>query len=303
MNRDVVINTVSDAHQALGLDAPKHPLVAVIRNKNVKNSATFENTKVILNLYSIVLKVDVCGDLKYGLNSYDYQSGTLLFTAPGQVLAYQEIQDSSESKDGWNLVFHPDLIRKSTLSEKIRKYSFFYYRLNEALHLSTEEKQTIEELLEKITKEYSQNLDQHSQHLIISNIELLLHYCIRFYDRQFYTRSNLNSDLISNFEQLVARYYDQKLMTDNGIPNVKYCADQLNLSAKYLSDLLKKETGKTAQEHLHLIIIEKAKNSLLNSTSSISQIGYELGFEYPQYFSNLFKSKTGMSPKEFRKLN
>jgi AraC-like DNA-binding protein len=173
--------------------------------------------------------------------------------------------------------------------------------VNEALHLSNDERNTLEELLDKIEKEYSQNLDRHSQNLIISNIELLLDYCIRFYDRQFYTRSNLNVDVVSRFENLLKDYYKTDKVIDLGIPSVKYCALELNLSTNYLSDLLKKETGKTAQEHIHLFVIEKAKNHLLNSSNSISEIGYKLGFEYPQHFSNLFKSKTGFSPSEYRK--
>jgi AraC-like DNA-binding protein len=209
----------------------------------------------------------------------------------------------TDDDEGWTLAFHPDLIRKSNLANKIDTYSFFQYDVNEALHLSDDERKTLEELLDKIEKEYSQNLDRHSQNLIISNIELLLDYCIRFYDRQFYTRSNLNVDVVSRFENLLKDYYKTDKVIDLGIPSVKYCAQELNLSTNYLSDLLKKETGKTAQEHIHLFVIEKAKNYLLNSSNSISEIGYDLGFEYPQHFSNLFKSKTGLSPSEYRNMN
>jgi AraC-like DNA-binding protein len=175
--------------------------------------------------------------------------------------------------------------------------------VNEALHLSEGELKTIEQLLDKIVQEYSQNLDKHSQNLIISNIELLLDYCTRFYDRQFYTRTNLNTDIVSKFERLLKAYYQTKMVDEAGIPNVQYMARELNFSSNYLSDLLKKETGKTAQEHIHLFVIEKAKNILLNSGNSISEIGYSLGFEYPQHFSKMFKLKTGMSPSEYRNLN
>lgn len=201
------------------------------------------------------------------------------------------------------MAFHPDLIRKAELGEKIGTYSFFKYDVNEALHLSNDEKTTIEELLEKIVKEYSQNLDKHSQHLIISNIQLLLDYCRRFYDRQFYTRTNINSDMVSRFERLLIEYYQTDKVADLGIPSVSFCASELHLSPNYLSDLLKKETGKTAQEHIHLFIIERAKNNLLNSSHSIGEIGFALGFEYPQHFSNLFKSRTGLSPREYRNMN
>ncbi len=245
-----------------------------------------------------------CGVLLYGKNSYDYEEGTLVFTAPGQVIEYEgDFKISDDGNEGWTLVFHPDLIRKSDLAEKINRYSFFNYDVNEALHLSDDERNTIEELLDKIIKEYSQNLDRYSQHLIVSNIELLLDYCLRFYDRQFYTRTNLNNDFVSKFERTLQEYYQSNKASEIGIPNVNYFAKELSLSSNYLSDLLKKETGKTTQEHIHLFIIEKAKTRLLNSDNSISEIGYALGFEYPQHFSNLFKAKTGFSPRDYRHLN
>lgn len=298
------INTISQAHQSVGLPAPKHPLVSVVNTADFKPTVDFRGVKVINNLYQITLKQLGCGNLLYGKNSYDYEEGTLVFTAPGQVTVFEgEMPTESETNNGWTLAFHPDLIRKSSLADKMSQYSFFSYEVNEALHLSEEELGTIEDLLDKIVKEYSQNLDKHSQNLIISNIELLLDYCTRFYDRQFYTRTNLNLDYVSKFEKLLKRYYEKEDVLEKGIPNVKYLASQLNFSSSYISDLLKKETGKTAQEHIHLFVIEKAKNQLLSSKNSISQIGYSLGFEYPQHFSNLFKSKTGLSPSEYRNLN
>lgn len=298
------INTISQAHQAMGLPKPKHPLVTVVRTKDFDTKLDFNGVKIINNLYQVTLKQSGCGNLFYGKNSYDYEEGTLVFTSPGQVTMFEgEMPADDDADEGWILAFHPDLIRKSTLSDKIEGYSFFNYDVNEALHLSEEELNTIEELLDKIVKEYSQNLDKHSQNLIISNIELLLDYCTRFYDRQFYTRTNLNTDIVSKFERLLKAYYKTELVNVLGIPNVQYLAKELNFSSSYLSDLLKKETGKTAQEHIHLFVIERAKNKLLNSSQSISEIGYSLGFEYPQHFSNLFKSKTGMSPSEFRNLN
>ena len=298
------INTISQAHQSVGLPAPKHPLVSVVNTADYKPTIDFRGLKVINNLFQITLKQLGCGNLMYGKNTYDYEEGTLVFTAPGQVTVFEgEMPTESDTNNGWTLAFHPDLIRKSNLADKMSQYSFFSYEVNEALHLSEEELCTIEDLLDKIVKEYSQNLDKHSQNLIISNIELLLDYCTRFYDRQFYTRTNLNLDYVSKFEKLLKRYYEKEDVLEKGIPNVKYLASQLNFSSSYLSDLLKKETGKTAQEHIHLFVTEKAKNQLLGSKNSISQIGYSLGFEYPQHFSNLFKSKTGFSPSEYRNLN
>ncbi len=300
----VEINTISQAHQSVGLPAPKHPLVSVVHTADFKPTVDFRGIKVINNLYQITLKQLGCGNLMYGKNSYDYEEGTLVFISPGQVTVFEgEMPTNTDANDGWTLAFHPDLIRKTSLAEKMSQYSFFNYEVNEALHLSEEELGTIEDLLDKVVKEYSQNLDKHSQKLIISNIELLLDYCTRFYDRQFYTRSNLNLDYVSKFEKLLKRYYEKEDVLEKGVPNVKYLASELNFSSSYLSDLLKKETGKTAQEHIHLFVIERAKNQLLSSKNSISQIGYSLGFEYPQHFSNLFKSKTGLSPSEYRNLN
>lgn len=298
------INSISEAHKAVGLPKPKHPLVSVVKTADYRPTVDFRGMKVVNNLYVITLKQAGCGNVMYGKNSYDYEEGTLVFTSPGQVTIFEGVMPTdSETDKGWTLAFHPDLIRKSSLADKISQYTFFNYEVNEALHLSDEELDTIEDLLRKIVKEYSQNLDKHSQNLIISNIELLLDYCTRFYDRQFYTRSNLNLDYVSKFEKLLNKYYESALVNEKGLPNVKYLAYELNFSPSYLSDLLKKETGKTAQEHIHLFVIEKAKNKLLNSKFSISEIGYSLGFEYPQHFSNLFKSKTGMSPSEYRNLN
>lgn len=304
MSKTFEINTISQAHQSLGLPAPKHPLVSVVRTADFRPTIDFRGIKVVNNLYQITLKNLGCGNLMYGKNSYDYEEGTLVFTSPGQVTVFDgEMPEDMGNDKGWTLAFHSDLIIKSNLAEKINQYSFFNYEVNEALHLSEDERKTIEELLDKIVKEYSQNIDKHSQNLIISNIELLLDYCTRFYDRQFYTRTNINVDFVSKFEKLLKTYYDTDNTEELGLPNVQYLAKKLNFSANYLSDLLKKATGKTAQEHIHLCIINKAKNSLLNSNSSISEIGYSLGFEYPQHFSNLFKSKTGMSPSEYRNLN
>lgn len=302
MSKKIVLNSISQAHEALGLAKPLHPLVTVVRDKDIPTSTNLQDVSIVMNLYRIVLKYGNCGTLQYGRNAYDYEDGTLMFTAPGQVVK-QEGSANLDNSDGWTLGFHPDLIRKSDLGGKIHHYTFFNYDVSEALHLSEREKAIIEGIIDTIVLEYSQNLDKHSQSLIIKNIELLLDYCLRFYDRQFYTRTNLNNDVVSNFEKLLREYYQSNKAQELGTPTVSYCGQALNLSPNYLSDLLKKETGKTTQEHIHLFIIDRAKNKLLNSTHSISEIGYDLGFEYPQHFSSLFKSKTGLSPKEYRTLN
>ena len=305
MKKIVNIDSIHQAHSLLGLAKPKHPLITCIKSNEYEANSTFDNVRIVMSLYQNTLKSsNYKGAIKYGKNSYDYDEGTLIFVAPEQAMEYgNDLKNDNDGLDGWTLVFHPDLIRKHDLVDKIHQYSFFNYEISEALHLSDEERKIIEEVIAKIVYEYSQRLDKHSQNLIVSNIELLLDYCLRFYDRQFLTRTNVNSDIVSGFNKILNGYYQSKKHHDLGLPTVKYCGKQLKISPNYLSDLLKKETGKSAQEHIHLFIIEKAKNTLLNSSESISKIGYSLGFEYPQHFSNLFKSKTGSSPKEYRNLN
>lgn len=306
MKETLEIHKVSEMHQMAGLPKPEHPLVSVIYNRDLKTITNLTGIKVVNHLYTIIFKSsNVCSSFSYGRNSYDHEEGTLVFTAAGQVMEFNNdgLDKEDIDPDGWTLVFHPDIFRKSELSTKMGKYSFFHYASNEALHLSEKERNSIEDLLGKIVAEYSQMLDCHSQHLIVSNIGLFLDYCLRFYDRQFFSRTNLNNDTISKFEKFLLHYYDSDQVLKTGIPTVDLCAKQLHLSPNYLSDLLKKETGRTTLEHIHFFLIEKAKNSLLNSTETISSIAYTLGFDYPQRFSNLFKSKTGMSPKEYRSLN
>jgi len=306
MKQVIELRRVSEIHQMSGLPKPSHPLISVIYNSDLKAVANVQGIKLINHLYIIIFKSSsVCGSFSYGRSTYDYEDGTLVFTAPGQVMEFSNdgVELDQIDPDGWSLIFHPDIFRKSNLSDKINKYSFFQYASNEALHLSEQEKTSIEGLLQKIVQEYSQMLDRHSQNLIASNIELFLDYCLRFYDRQFFSRTNLNSDILSKFELLLIDYFETDKTYQNGIPSVEYCSKQLNLSPNYLSDLLKRETGKTALEHIHYFLIERAKSSLLNSSDSISGIAFSLGFEYPQHFSNLFKSKTGFSPKEYRNLN
>lgn len=294
------VNSISEVHQFLGLKNPKHPLISVFRVDEELQNLELDNVRYSLNLFQISLKGNCPFTItNYGRNSYDYQEGTMVFTAPNQVLEFKKDYTPIDNH-GWTLVFHPDFIRKFELGKKMDSFSFFSYASNEALHLSDDERKTVTEIVEKIEKEYSNNIDAHSQTLIISNLELLLNYCVRFYDRQFYTRTNLNQDIASDFEQLLKDYYQQDKQLELGIPSVQYCGEAMNMSPKYLSDLLRKETGKSTQDHIHHYIIEKAKNSLLNSTDSASEIAYALGFEYPQYFSKIFKKKTMMSPSEFR---
>jgi len=306
MKEIIEIRKVSEMHQMGELPKPKHPLISVIYNRDLKTASNLQGVKIINHLYTIIFKSsNVCSSFSYGRSSYDHEEGTLVFTAPGQVMEFENDMVKNEEIDpnGWSLVFHPDIFRKSDLSAKMNKYSFFHYDSNEALHVSEQERSSLEDLLAKILQEYGQMLDRHSQHLIVANIELFLDYCLRYYDRQFFSRVNLNNDTISKFERFLIDYYETDQVHQHGVPNVDYCAKQLNLSPNYLSDLLKRETGKTTLEHIHFFLIERAKNSLLNSSDTVSSIAYSLGFEYPQHFSNLFKSKTGLSPKEYRHLN
>lgn len=294
------INSIHEVHQSLGLEKPKHPLISVLKFGNDQANDSIENFKYSFNLFQISIKGNCPFTIsKYGRNSYDFQECSMVFTAPNQVLEFNK-EYQTDDDDCWTLIFHPDLIRKSELGKKIDQYSFFSYSSNEALHLSEEERNTVTDIAEKIEKEYRNNIDTHSQTLIISNLELLLNYSIRFYDRQFFTRTNLNQDITSDFEQLLKDYYTHENQLELGIPSVQYCAKEMKMSARYLSDLLRKETGKSTQEHIHLYIIEKAKTKLLNSNKSASEIAYDLGFEYTQYFSKLFKKVTKMSPIEYR---
>jgi AraC-like DNA-binding protein len=298
----VHINSIEELHQALGLAAPRHPLISVIKETDIHNAAIEEN-KCTMNMYMISLKDGVTCSLNYGRNSYDFSKGTMVFTKPNQVISSDNEKIVAQDSEGWLLFFHPDLIRKSALSKNIDLYSFFDYEVHEALHLSDEEQKIVSDIILKIKREYNQNIDKHSQKLIISNIELLLDYCNRYYDRQFYVRTNLNQDYITEFEKLLKGYFSSEKPQEIGIPSVKYCGEQLNMSPNYLSDVLKKETGKSAKDHIITFVVNKAKNQLLGSTNSVSEIAYNLGFEYPQHFSKVFKRKTGMTPAKFRTLN
>ena len=301
MKNIIRIETISQIHEAIGIHKPKHPLVSVIPMEYL-SGYDYGDATYVLDLYQVSLKSGVAGSMVYGRNSYDFQEGTMVFSKPNQSMSYADSEPTDEGK-GWTLFFHPDLIRKSEFGRNIDMFTFFSYETTEALHLSEDERQSLTELVNKIENEYNQNIDKHSQELIISNIELLLKYCNRFYDRQFYTRTNLNKDFVSKFERLLISYFKSERPLEYGLPTVKQCALEMNMSSHYLSDMLKKETGKNAQEHIHLFLIDKAKTQLLSSKESISQIAYGLGFEYPQHFSILFKKKTGMSPVEYRKVN
>ncbi|MDP4277774.1 MAG: helix-turn-helix domain-containing protein, partial [Bacteroidota bacterium] len=261
-----------------------------------------EQQRQYMGLYTMFLKDVKCGDIRYGRNYYDYQEGTLVFIAPGQVIGIEKNGEYVQPK-GWALVFHPDLIHGTSLGRHIKEYTFFSYEVYEALHLSEQERQIVVDCLQKIDFELRHAIDKHSKTLIVTNIELLLNYCVRFYDRQFITRSNVNKDLLIRFEKVLDNYFLSDAPLQSGLPTVGYCADKLNISANYLGDLIKKETGKSAQEHIQLKLIDVAKEKIFDTSKSVSEIAYGLGFKYPQHFTRMFKKSTGVSPSEFRFLN
>lgn len=294
------IASISELHDYVGAQKPKHPLISLIDNSRFYAQCPRDLTAFRFGFYTISCK-RIHGVLKYGKGHYDFSEGSLMFTAPWQVITGSI--DEKGVEEGWALFIHPDLLHASDLGKKIHQYSFFGYDVNEALHISEDEKQTIRDCVDKIEKEYSQNIDKHTQQLIIGNIELLLNYCDRFYDRQFFTRSKVSSDVVQQFDRLLNAYFAKDTLIETGLPGVKYFASELNLSPNYLSDLLNRYTGKTTQEHIHLRLIDKAKSLLWGTEHSISEIAYELGFEHPSHFTKIFKTKTGQSPSAFRGLS
>ncbi|MCM4158562.1 helix-turn-helix transcriptional regulator [Antarcticibacterium flavum] len=295
--------TVSE-YNALNNHETLHPLVNIIdfSKANPRSWGGAKTIKINYGLYCIFLKEVKCGDLKYGRNYYDYQEGTLVFVSPGQVM---EIENSGEMYQpiGHALVFHPDLISGTSLARSIQEYGFFSYKMSEALHLSEKERQLVLDCFSKIKYELQQGVDKHSKKLITSNIELFLNYCDRFYDRQFITRDNANRGILEKFEELLNGYFRSEMPQLSGLPSVAYFADELHLSPNYFGDLIKKETGKSAQEYIQNKIIEVSKNRMFNLEKSVNEIAYELGFKYPQHFTRLFKQRVGLTPKEFRNMN
>jgi AraC-like DNA-binding protein len=295
------LKSIAELHRLFGLEKPLHPLITIIKEWP-EIDFDFGNTKMTSDLYVIGLKGNVRGTFKYGRNSYDFEEGTLVFMAPNQVATFDDA-DAELDRNGWNIFFHPDLIRKSTLGNTIKDFSFFDYGLNEALHVSDKEKKMLADFVERIEIELQQNIDKHSQELIIMNLESILKYCLRYYDRQFYTRSNLNKDLVDRFNKFLEGYFSSDELQKSGLPTIGVCGEALNLSGSYLSDLLRLETGRSAKDHIHDFIIDKAKTLLLSSNSTVSEVAFDLGFEYSQHFSKLFKSKTGINPSDYRNLN
>jgi len=290
--------TPQDYNDIFGLET-LHPLVAVIDYSKLNPIDLPEGWSY--GFYGIYLKGSERCALRYGRNYYDYKEGTLMFTSPNQVVTLEK-EDREAPLEPTNraLFFHPDIIRGTSLGRNIKNYTFFSYDVHEALHLSEQERQMVIDCFRNVEYELKQGIDKHSKTLIASNIELFLNYCVRFYDRQFIMRQNENIDILSKFERLLDEYFVSDLPQKSGLPSVKYCAEKLHLSPNYLGDLLKKETGKSAQEHIQFRLIEAAKDKLFQKDKSVDQVAYELGYEYPQYFSRMFKKNVGMTPKEYR---
>lgn len=296
MAEDILrLNTIDEYNKWM-MTETLHPLVTVV---DFSKLPAAHYGRYSFDFYAIMLKDANCGEMIYGRNYYDYQEGTLLFVAPGQISGVKDNGEPHQPK-GKAIAFHPDFIRGTSLGRTIKNYTFFSYEVNEALHISEQERLIVDECFNNINIELHHAIDKHSRRLIVNNIELLLNYCVRFYDRQFITRENVNKDIVTKFESLLHDYFDRKNLEEDGVPTVSYCADKLNLSANYFGDLVKKETGKSAQEYIQSYLIDVAKERVLDDSLSVSEVAYRLGFKYPQHFARLFKRRVGMTPLEYR---
>ncbi|MBU3743569.1 MAG: helix-turn-helix transcriptional regulator [Sediminibacterium sp.] len=287
------INSIDQYNKLRGAKT-LHPLISVIDAATVMR---MQPGTYRFGVYAIFLKELNCGELRYGRGTYDYQEGTLVFLAPGQIVG---VSENVPKPKGWVVLFHPDLLIGSTLAKDIPEYHFFNYEVNEALHISEDERMLIVDQFTKIQKELAAAIDYHSKKIIVASIELLLHYCTRFYDRQFITRDHVNKDILVQFEQLLTAYFNSNKPQLEGFPTVKYFAAAMNLSPNYFGDLIKKATGISPVEHIQSKVISLAKERIFDPNKSIATVGYELGFKYPQHFTRLFKEKTGLTPTQYR---
>ena len=294
------IKTISEYHKVTGLPKPEHPLITVINFESIKHLPNRKSMSLVFDFYSISLKRNLNAKFKYGQQQYDFDEGTMFFMSPGQVFGI-EVNDNEELRHtGWMLLIHPDFIWNTTLAKTIKHYDFFDYSVNEALFLSEKEETIIIDIMQKIQGEYHSNIDTFSQDIIIAQVELMLNYADRFYHRQFITRKITNHKILDRLEDILNEYFNSDTLAKKGLPTVQYIADTLNVSPGYLSGLLKMLTGQSTQQHIHNKLIEKAKEKLSTTDLSVSEIAYELGFEHPQSFSKVFKTKTNVSPLEFR---
>jgi AraC-like DNA-binding protein len=294
----IAINSISELHRLMGLPKPLHPLISLINMDEVQSSEKTEELHFLLNFYGVSLKKNISGKLKYGQNYFDFDEGVLAMTAPKQILSVGS-EDNYKVAGYW-LVFHSDFIINHSLGKTIKDYGFFSYAVNEALHLSDKEEKMLEGIFKNIAQEYQTSIDQFSQDVMVSHLELLLNYCNRFYNRQFLTRKNTGNNLLSKLEELLDEYFKNDKLIVSGLPTVQYFAEKMNVSPNYLSDMLRTLTGQSTQQHIHNKLIEKAQEKLTTTNLSASEIAYQLGFEHSQSFSKLFKSKTNLTPIEYR---
>lgn len=296
MEKILNLDSVNLYNQLYGLET-LHPLVSVV----YLNKATRGVDSIRLNygIYALFLKLEKSCDIKYGRQTYDYEEGTIVCFAPGQMAETTPTTERIQT-DAYGIIFHPDLLRGTSLGKSMKKYSFFSYEINEALHVSEEERGILLDCLNIIQKELEHGIDKHSRSLIVTYIELLLGYCLRFYERQFITRAKSNRDVLTRFEHLLDEYFEEHIAEREGLPTVKYLADKLCLSPNYFGDMLKKETGKTPQEYIQAKVVELAKERISDTEDTVSEIAYSLGFQYPQHFCRLFKKRTGCTPNAYR---
>jgi AraC-like DNA-binding protein len=294
------IKTISEYHRERGLPKPEHPLISLIDYESIRHSPENNPVSWVFDFYSISLKRGVNAKIKYGQQEYDFDEGIMFFISPGQVFRIEVDNNASSKRSGWILLIHPDFLWNTPLANVIKQYGYFDYSVNEALFLSDKEEQTIISMLQNIQHEYHSNIDNFSQTIIIAQLELLLSYAERFYHRQFLTRKITNHQVLNRLEDILTAYFNNDDLLRKGLPTVQYITEVLNISPGYLSGLLKVLTGQSTQQHIHEKLIEKAKEKLSTTDLSVSEIAYELGFEHPQSFSKLFKTKTNVSPLAFR---
>lgn len=298
MQKITKLNSVSQTHRLLGLPGPTHPLISLLDATDGQMDLRGLPNSYVLGFYKISFITRLGGKFKYGQTYYDFDEGSLLFTAPNQVIGGAE--EKNADNRGYSLIVHPDFLEGYPLAKKIKSYGFFAYTANEALHLSEQEKATISAIFTIMQQELASRLDDYSQEVVISQLELLLSYSKRFYKRQFLTRQVATNELLAQLEELLTAYYEADKPVSLGVPTVQFLAERLNYTPNYLSDMLRSLTGLNVQQHIHQKLIEKAKELLSTTSLTISEVAYKLGFEHPQSFSRLFKLKTRVSPVQFR---
>jgi AraC-like DNA-binding protein len=294
------IKTISEFHRLRGLAQPEHPLISIVNYAEIQRPINISETNWVFDFYQISIKRGMNAKLKYGQQEYDFDEGVVFFACPNQVFRIQPGSNPTTKRSGWILLIHPDFLWNTPLAKTIKQHEFFDYSVNEALFLSKKEEKTLNDIVENIKQEYHSNIDRFSKQIIISQVESLLNYSERFYNRQFITREKSNHQILERLEKLLTDYFNNDDLISKGLPTVQCIADKLNVSPKYLSSLLKVLTGQGTQHYIHEKLIEKAKEKLSTTNLSVSEIAYKLGFEHPQSFSKLFKSKTNFSPLEFR---